>query len=47
MGFALVENIGYVMSGELSVAIVRAIFSIPGRMLFAVLMGYYLSLSKF
>ena len=47
MGFALVENILYVMSGGLSVAISRAIFSVPGHMLFAIPMGYYLSISKF
>lgn len=47
MGFALVENILYVMSGGLSVALIRAIFSVPGHMLFVIPMGYYLSLSKF
>lgn len=47
MGFALVENILYVMKGGMSVAILRAILAVPGHMLFAVPMGYYLSLSKF
>jgi RsiW-degrading membrane proteinase PrsW (M82 family) len=31
----------------MSVAIVRAIFSVPGHGLFGVLMGYYFSLAKF
>jgi len=47
MGFALVENILYVMKGGMSVAILRAILAVPGHMLFAVPMGYYLSRSKF
>lgn len=47
MGFALVENIIYVMKGGISVAILRAILAVPGHMLFAVAMGYFLSLSKF
>ncbi|NBU92915.1 MAG: protease PrsW [Flavobacteriia bacterium] len=47
MGFALVENILYVLQGGLSTAILRAVLSVPGHMLFAIPMGYYLSLSKF
>jgi RsiW-degrading membrane proteinase PrsW (M82 family) len=55
MGFALVENLMYVYgtsvkegySAGLSVAALRAIMSVPGHMLFAVPMGYFLSLSKF
>jgi len=47
MGFALVENIMYVSSGGLSVALIRAVLSVPGHMLFVIPMGYYLSLSKF
>lgn len=47
MGFALIENIFYVWEGGLGVAFGRAIFTVPGHMLFAVPMGYYLSLSKF
>jgi RsiW-degrading membrane proteinase PrsW (M82 family) len=30
-----------------SIALYRGIFSVPGHMLFAVTMGYYISLSKF
>ena len=50
MGFALFENILYVFDpkmGGMSTAIVRSIISVPGHMLFAVPMGYYLSLSRF
>jgi len=47
LGFATVENILYVLDGSYSVAITRAILSVPAHMLFAVSMGYYLSLSKF
>ena len=47
MGFALVENVMYVMQSGMSVAIARAITAVPGHMLFAVPMGYYLSLAKF
>ena len=55
MGFALVENLLYVYgtavdkgtSAGLGVAAVRAILSVPGHMLFAIPMGYFLSLQKF
>ena len=46
MGFAIVENIMYVSQGGLSVAIARALMSIPGHCIFAVYMGYYYGLSK-
>ena len=47
MGFALFENIMYVFEHGMGTAIVRSIISVPGHMLFAVPMGYYLSLSRF
>lgn len=47
MGFALVENIMYVFQNGMGTAIVRSIISVPGHMLFAIPMGYYLSLSRF
>lgn len=47
MGFAMLENVLYVMKGGMSVAVVRAVLSVPGHMLFAIPMGYYLSLFKF
>ena len=42
LGFALVENILYV-----GIAFMRAILAVPGHGLFAVAMGYFLSLAKF
>lgn len=50
LGFAAVENIMYLISyfqETPSVALYRAIFSVPGHMLFAITMGYYLALSKY
>lgn len=47
LGFACVENILYVMEGGIGVGIVRAIYSVPGHFLFAVIMGYYFSMAKF
>ncbi|AEE54175.1 PrsW family glutamic-type intramembrane protease [Haliscomenobacter hydrossis] len=47
LGFALVENILYVMEGGMGVAVARAVLSVPGHGFFAVLMGYYFSLAKF
>lgn len=52
MGFAGIENIMYLADGIadgswVSIGIIRALFSIPGHFLFAVLMGYYYSLYHF
>ncbi len=50
LGFAAVENILYLTSyfnNIQSVALARAIFSVPGHMLFAIIMGYYISLAKY
>lgn len=50
LGFATIENIMYVVfsfSDVESIGLYRAIFSVPAHMLFAVTMGYYLSLAKF
>ena len=49
MGFAGIENVMYLADGIedgswISIGISRALFSIPGHFLFAVLMGYYYSL---
>ena len=46
LGFATVENIMYVSSGGLIIAIFRAILSVPGHVFFAVFMGYYYALAK-
>lgn len=52
MGFAGIENIMYLSSSIedgswIGIGISRALFSIPGHFLFAVLMGYYYSLYHF
>ena len=47
MGFAALENVLYVSEGGYTVAITRAIFSVPGHMLFAVPMGFFYSFSRF
>lgn len=49
MGFACVENVMYVMGSTeaLSVALMRGLLAVPAHFLFAVTMGYHLSLAKF
>lgn len=50
LGFATIENIMYVVfrfSDVESVGLYRAFLSVPAHMLFAITMGYYLSLAKF
>ena len=49
LGFAAVENIGYVFSQEdwASVAIARSLLAVPGHYAFAVMMGYYYSVYHF
>ncbi|AKL94439.1 protease PrsW [Clostridium aceticum] len=50
LGFATVENIMYVVfrfSSNYYVGIMRGILSVPAHILFAVTMGYYLSLAKY
>lgn len=46
LGFAALENIGYVMQFGLSVALTRAVFSIPAHMSFAVFMGVFYGRAK-
>lgn len=50
LGFATSENIMYVVfrfAANPYVGLYRGIFSVPAHMLFAVTMGYYLSLARF
>lgn len=47
MGFASFENVLYVSDGGLSVALVRMLTAIPAHAIFAIVMGYYVGLSKF
>ena len=46
LGFACIENIGYVASYGIVNAVVRAFLSVPGHMCFGVAMGYFLSRAK-
>ena len=47
LGFACVENIGYVFEYGFGTGLVRALLSVPGHFLFGVVMGYFLSMAKF
>lgn len=47
MGFATLENIGYVYQHGLSTGLLRMFLSVPAHATFAVLMGYYIGLAKF
>lgn len=47
MGFATLENVGYVFDGGISVAFLRMFLSVPAHASFAVLMGYHVGLAKF
>lgn len=52
LGFACIENIMYVFDYEsysdaIHTGVMRALLSVPGHFLFAVIMGYYLGLAKF
>jgi len=46
LGFAVVENVLYVMDGDLSTAILRAVMSVPGHAFYGVFMGCYYALAK-
>jgi len=46
LGFAALENIMYVFSGGMSVAMSRAVLSIPGHCIFGIYMGYYYGMAK-
>jgi len=52
LGFACIENIMYVFGTEsfgdaFQTGVMRALLSVPGHFLFAVIMGYFLGLAKF
>lgn len=46
MGFAIIENIAYVLSNGVGNALIRALISVPGHAVFAVYMGYYYGRAK-
>ena len=47
MGFATLENIGYVYEHGMATGILRMFLSVPAHGTFAVLMGYHVGLAKF
>jgi len=47
MGFATLENIGYVLQNGYVNGVLRMFLSVPGHATFAVIMGYFVSLAKF
>ncbi|MFO0595079.1 MAG: PrsW family intramembrane metalloprotease [Myxococcaceae bacterium] len=52
LGFALVENVGYLMGAEslqgfIGIFIVRAILAVPGHAIYAGFMGYWAARKKF
>jgi protease PrsW len=47
MGFATLENIGYVYTSGYATALVRMFLSVPAHAAFGVLMGYHAGLAKF
>jgi len=46
MGFAIVENVLYVIDGGVSTAIMRALTSLPGHCIFGIFMGHYYGEAK-
>ncbi|MBZ5856359.1 PrsW family intramembrane metalloprotease [Flavihumibacter profundi] len=47
MGFATLENIGYVMQNGIGTAFARMFLSVPAHATFGVFMGYYIGLARF
>ena len=47
LGFATVENIGYVLATGFNTALIRSLTAVPAHALFGVAMGYYLGIAKF
>ncbi|OQP45469.1 hypothetical protein A4H97_32515 [Niastella yeongjuensis] len=47
MGFATLENIGYVLNYGFTTGLIRMFLSVPSHGAFAVLMGYHVGLAKF
>ncbi len=47
MGFATLENIGYVFQNGIGTALVRMFLSVPAHASFGILMGYFVGMAKF
>ena len=47
LGFATIENIGYVLAGGIGVGLFRAIATVPGHVIFSCIWGFALGTAKF
>ncbi|GAC1449251.1 MAG: PrsW family glutamic-type intramembrane protease [Chitinophagaceae bacterium] len=47
MGFATIENTGYVQRHGMGTAVMRMFVSVPAHAAFGIIMGYYIGLAKF
>jgi len=47
LGFAAIENLGYVLPGGLHVGFLRAITAVPFHAIMGIIMGFYLGQAKF
>lgn len=47
VGFAVLENISYVLDGGISVGIMRAVLSVPGHVIFGLFMGFFYGRAKY
>ncbi len=46
LGFATLENIIYLIDGDLGTAVLRGLLSVPGHVSYAIFMGYYYGMAK-
>ncbi len=46
LGFAVIENIVYLIDSDITTAILRAVLSVPGHVIYGVFMGYYYGIAK-
>lgn len=46
LGFAAVENVLYLLGGDISLMVARSIFTLPGHVTFAILMGFFVAKAK-
>jgi RsiW-degrading membrane proteinase PrsW (M82 family) len=49
LGFALIENIGYVFAhpNDLKIGLLRAFTAVPAHAMFGIMMGYWIGLARF
>ncbi|HON82226.1 MAG TPA: PrsW family glutamic-type intramembrane protease [Methanoregulaceae archaeon] len=47
LGFAMVENVAYVLEGGMAVGVIRAVASVPAHALFSSIWGYSLGVARF